>query len=175
MTSERQREIIDRQPVMTLQIVVAALVTGCIFFAAIALVLEPPTNLQMSDSQQPMTYALIVFALIVLTARVVVPSKIVSNGLRQLAQKTDDVDSAAAIGGVWAILQTRTIVAAALIEFLTFFSLIVYLVDKSPLALLLAVLLIIVLAAHVPTRSWTESWIEARLKAMEEERQFAGR
>jgi hypothetical protein len=156
-----------------MQIVVAALVMGCLFFMAIVLFLNPPTDLQASDFRGLLTCVLIGFTVMALVGRAVVPSAIVSAGVRRLAQShSQETDPTAVITALWGLLHTRTIVAGALLEGVAFFALISYMLEKSPLALLLAVVLIIALAMHFPTRSWADRWIEARLESMDQDRQF---
>ena len=65
------------------------------------------------------------------------------------------------------------IVASALIEGATFFTLIVYMTEGKPLSLIIAVALIAGQILHVPTRSRLVGWIEGQLVQLEQQRQLS--
>ena len=75
-------------------------------------------------------------------------------------------------GKLYMLLQSRTIVAAALLESPGFFWGIIHLLTHSPLSLIAAILLILGVAAHFPTRSRVIHWIENQLRLVDEERRF---
>ena len=160
--------------VRTLQIIVAALVAGTLFFLLIALTIaprgKPPT------SPLPISLTLIAAALVGvgLIARAVVLSGIVTNARRKLVNGSDPTEDDA--GGdakyVLSVFQTKTIISGALFEGWAFFATIAYLIEASPIALGLAALLILGVAAHFPTPSGTIAWVERQLEKVQQEKSF---
>jgi len=61
---------------------------------------------------------------------------------------------------------------AAILEGATFFLIIVYMMERSPLMLTCAVALVVVVAAHFPTVDRVSDWITDRLYRIDEERQM---
>ncbi len=171
----------------TLQIVVGALIAGCVAFLVIVLVLLGG----MPDGDEPLllTYVAIAFAASALIARMVIPGVIISRGRRKIAQGTwrssqqstlppacsKFLEQAGDAGKLWMLFSTATIVAAAILEGAAFFMLVVVLVEKSPLALIVALMLILGLMLHFPTHPRTVRWIEDQLRLIEQERQLDGR
>ena len=161
--------------VRQLQIIVGALTAGCLFFLAITLVVPMPGG--PANGQVPLvTYVALAFAASALVLRVVVPNLIVSAGLRRIApgdrgspsrssdgRENASPDEAELVRTLFGLLQTRTIVAGALLEGSAFFLLVAYLVERSPLALGAALALIIGLALHIPTVGGTAHWVEDQL------------
>jgi hypothetical protein len=70
------------------------------------------------------------------------------------------------------VYQTQLITAAALTEGPAFFALIVYFLEKSPIALGLALAQIAVLIFRFPTRDKVEQWIDRQGALIQQERQL---
>ncbi len=67
------------------------------------------------------------------------------------------------------LLQGKTILAAALIEGVTFFLLIAYMVEHSPISLAVAGIMIVILVLPFPTCDRTLNWIEGQLQLLKDE------
>jgi hypothetical protein len=168
------------------QIIVAALIAGCVIFLVIALVM---TGGKVADPDQPvLTYIAVGFVAVTLIARMIVPGMLIASGRQKIIRGTWQLAQSAAIrptmaeflertgdaGKLAVIFNTITIVSGALLEAPAFFALVAYLVDQSPLSLVLAGLLILGLVTQVPTRSRLIHWIEGQLALLEQERQLGG-
>jgi hypothetical protein len=166
-----------------LQLVTGALVAGCLFFMVIALI---NTGGQFQAEGSPiLSYTAAGFAAVTLILRIVVPAYIVGNGRRRIARGTFQMsisglspnmagsfERTGDAGKLWTVLYTSTIVSAASLEGATFFALVAYLVDHSPLSFMLAIALIVGVGLHIPSRSRIIRWTEDQLAKLEQERQF---
>ncbi|MBN2578014.1 MAG: hypothetical protein JXB10_03405 [Pirellulales bacterium] len=167
-------------PLRTLQITVLALAAGSGFFAAIVIFLglEQPWDWNLSV----MTLIALIYGGSSVFLRLVVPPLIVTRGrkgiLNQLRSGLEEVGNdfrfpALSDANVaWqflALLNTRTIIAGALLEGAIFFLLVVSMTDNSLLAISLAALLWLLLIAHFPTHGWTQQWIEDQWRLLQEE------
>jgi hypothetical protein len=172
--------------VFVLQIIVAALVAGCTFFLVIAL-LVPGPGAQGAGGERPLQFTWIAAAFMaaVIAARLVVPTIVVRNGRSSIARGTfsfpwdrdtgsqaegEELKQMGDAGPLFMLYQTKTIIGAALLEGVTFFMTIAYLIERSPIALGLAVALILAVAAHMPTRTGVVHWIEDQLRFVDDER-----
>lgn len=169
--------------VRTSQIIVAAMVVGCAVFLVIVLAIAgvPGNPPERSD----LTYIMLAVAAAMVLARVIVPRIVVAQARRKIREGTWMAlqgDMPAAIGdSAWQdsdagklamVLMLRTILATAILEGATFFLLVAYLIEQSPLCLMLAVVLIVALAAHFPTGSSCSAWMKEQLRLLDEERSF---
>lgn len=169
-----------------LQIIVSALVLGCIA-AAVVLpnLLQPPR-----PNQTPfVTLVAYVFFGGIVLARLIVPTIVVAKGRRAILNGTFPVGPDPAIehqdgcqtlaelpDDVYRLIelfQQKTIVGAALLEGCALFLAIAYSRERDPIALVLLILLILGVAAHFPTASRVTGWIETQKRRLDEERQFA--
>ena len=191
MSTDNWRDEIGPQ-VLTLQIVVAALVAGCLFFLAIVVFMVQIRDAQAVGGDSPlMTYIGMGFACTFVVARVVILRIIESRARKRIADGTWQVPESLQplqhpVNAKWVeqaerlgdrgklliVMHIRTIVGAALLEGSAFFLLITYLIEQSPLALAAAIVLIIGVALHFPTRSSAVHWIEDQLAAIKQLRQF---
>jgi len=170
--------------VRVLQIIVGALVAGCVFFLVIVLVTggTAPGNV---GNECPLIISYVALALLVaaIAARGIVPVVVVRVGRRNIAQGTFSSTQASArdesqqspsperdAAMLLTLFQAKTIVGAALIEGVTFFMLIAYMIERYAPVLAAAVVLILVIAAHTPTRSGVIHWVEDQLRLVDEER-----
>ena len=166
--------------VRTSQIIVGALLAGCVAFLVVALVVVGGP----SDSIEPtvLTYIASAFATVLVFVRFVVPGIVVAQARCHIRQGTwkgpsGNLSSNATqqdgdTGKLIQVFMTRTILAAAVLEGAIFFLLVVYLSERSALSLALAVVLIIILAAGFPTVSRVSGWFEEQSRLLDEERSF---
>lgn len=161
-----------------MQIIIAALCLGCIVFLGIAAAIAP--SMSKNGDSKLITYVALGFVILAIVPRLVVPAIMVSVGRRKIAgelqmerdalsdpKRLEDFENDAA-RRLLGLLQGKTIISGALIEGSTFFLLIAYMLERSPIALAGAVLMIVVLAMHFPTVDRTTSWIEDQLKLLRE-------
>ena len=187
------REEIARR-VRTSQIIVGALVAGPLVFLVIVFVVIQQGFAGVPETAPILTYIALAFAFSAVLARLIVPNLIVAQSRRNIIQGTwqmpvsahsqsgysqtvqEDfarfIEQTGDAGRLLFVFQTRTIVAGAVLEGAAFFALITYMIERSPLALIVAVLLILGVALHFPTRSGVIRWIEDQLRLVERERQF---
>ncbi|MCC6127343.1 MAG: hypothetical protein IT426_20470 [Pirellulales bacterium] len=168
--------------VRAMQIIVAALVMGCVVFAVVAIVVSPliPTD---ADSKL-VTYLALGVAVLAMIPRAVVPTIIVATGrkkiLGNLKQNStqrdagtrgirfDELEEEAGRQAI-SLLQSKLIVSAALIEGPTFFLLVAYMLECSPIALAAAGIMALLLALHFPSFGRAAEWIEGQLRLLKEE------
>jgi len=173
--------------VVTPQIIVAALLAGCLIFLVVVVTLvqlgktEPDRGLAWA-----MNLVLVVFLIADMIARAIVPGMVVARGRQQIAagawgrmegsgqQQTAEflefIERTGDAGRLLGLYTSRTIIAAAILEGLAFFAIIAYLLTQSLLALAVAILLVAALAFHIPTRSGVLHWIEDQLQLIDQER-----
>ena len=187
MSTNDWRDEIGPQ-VSTTQIMVAGLVVGCLFFSAIAVFLVLTDRAPAGGGDFPfLTYTGMGFAGTAIVARVVVLRIIETRARKRIAVGTWQVPTSSQQpaqakwvelverigdrGKLLIVLHIRTIVGAALLEGTAFFILSANLIERSPLALVVAIVLIIGVGLHFPTRSSAAHWIEDQLDAIEQLRQ----
>jgi len=166
--------------VRTLQIIVVALATGCLFFFAIAL-LAAGGPIGFGEIP-PVTAIALAVAAVIVGARCVIPGVFVAQARRKIREGTwsfpkpganmpsDPDNPKTIIYSLAQVFMTRTIIGAAMLEGATFFLIITYLVARSPWSLIAALALIIALFAHFPTPSRVSSWVQDQMKLLDEER-----
>ena len=180
--------------VLQLQIIVGALVAGCVIFGVIAVDM---VNLggQPDDAGQPdaaeqlplLTYIALFFGITSLFSAWIVPSIMVGkarlailNGTWQPPQGPQGVAFAEFIercgdaGRLWILFITRTIIRAAIIEGAAFFLLVAYMIEHSPIALIAAIVWTFFVAVQFPSRARAVHWIEDQVNMLEQQRQFGG-
>jgi hypothetical protein len=164
------------------QIIVGALIAGCVFFLGIAIALP----MRGAEPSEPiLIYVLLVMAVPILVARVVVPSIMLSRSRQSIARGKGTVWSQAQglphamgeflqQGGDAAklamALQTVLIVSVAPLEGLAFFATIVFMIEGSLPALAVAVVMILCIAWHFPTQRSVIAAVENQLRILEQER-----
>ncbi len=167
--------------VLPLQIIVAALVAGTVFFTVI--VLAVPIDVADAAAGPLLSYIAIAFAVTALLARTIVPGILISRGRKKVAegewpitpkqtarQCVSRMQNAGDAGKLWLLYSTITIVAGALIEGATFFLLVAYMLERWLPGLVVAMAMILTLAAHLPTRRRAFQWIEDQLALLQQER-----
>jgi hypothetical protein len=173
------------RPLVQLQIIVAAMVGGCLFFLAIALVVRPNPTAAGGDGQPLLTWIGLAAAGGALVLRMIVPGRVVAIGRLAMVKEIDrailgsspnlledPVHGGQLAGRLAALFMTRTIVACAIVEGATFFLLVVYFAEGQLLALGAAIFLILVLGGNFPTRSTFLPWIDGQARRIDEETQL---
>jgi hypothetical protein len=148
--------------VRVMQIILAALVMGMVFFLLVACLAGGMGN---GFGPPPMlTTMALGMAAIMVVARMVVLPMVTSIGRRKIAGSIPETSRGASSRAaaddttgriVWqlvALYQTRLIVGAAMLEGAVFFLLVTFLVEHSLWSLGTAIVLILAVAAHFPTQ-----------------------
>jgi hypothetical protein len=165
--------------VRTLQIIVAALSFGCFSFLIIAVFATG--NFNKAVQQPTLTYIALAMAAMMLSVWAILPGIIVAQGRKNIqrillseakqtsensaADKTEKENTKAQ--ALLYLLQTKTIVACALLEGTVFFLLIAYVVEHSMLSIAAAIALLLLLLAQMPTIGRVTNWIENQLSLMD--------
>jgi uncharacterized membrane protein len=169
--------------VRVLQIIVGALFFGCLFFLFAAFLVGQNAN--QAAEQPVLTYISLAAAGMILLVWVVLPGIVVSQGRKNIHrtlprakqvsgdsnEEKDERENSLAEALVQ-LLQTKTIVACAMLEGGVFFLLVVYMIEHSVISLLAAGVLMILLIAQMPTSGRATAWIENQMRLVDEERSF---
>jgi hypothetical protein len=153
------------QRVQVMQVIIAALVLGVLFFMAFAIFQQAMGNAAAPADHTLLAIAL-AFAIAMVVVRCAVPGWMVSNARRQLLRQKGEVDDK----NLPNVYQTQMIAGAALLEAPIFLLLVVYLIQGQPLILCTAVLLTAGLALQFPTVPGVQRWLERQRELLEEER-----
>ena len=155
---ELQADPARRKMVLTSQIIVAALVAGCLFLLLNVLLIVPgkPSSWDVQVIR-PMTTVGLVAAFGILAARIIIPGIVTAQMLRQLAQREPEEPDWKDLFGVY---QTALIIKAAMLEGAIFLLLIMYILEHSPWTLALAAVFLLMLLMHMPTLPRVDDWIE---------------
>ncbi len=172
--------------VRPLQVIVASLVVGSVVFLTVVLVITAARRPGVGNADSwTMTWIALAFLGVMVVVRSVVPGAIVRQGRRKIAQGIFQLPQARQAsqqpsletltqmgepGMLLVLFQIKTIIGAAIVEGVTFFLLIVYLIEGHSVALGLAVALILAIALHMPSPRGVTHWIEDQLRLMDEER-----
>jgi hypothetical protein len=181
MLSDSQRDY-TRTAVGTIQIIVCALAAGVITFLAVTILVIPQAAQAASPKPPFLTYTSLGMAIVVVVAWLFVPG-LAAAGMKKaiIDGKSDDwgivknLPNAAELGYVVplaVVFQTKTIIAAALLEGAAFFCTVAYLIEHQPIALYVAVALAILILTQIPTLSRFESWLDSESTSLEQMRQM---
>ncbi|MGA2062489.1 MAG: hypothetical protein ABSG67_18570 [Thermoguttaceae bacterium] len=178
MSAEDWREQLPSK-IRVMQVIVGAMSFGCLCFLLIAIIVSQ--NLNKAPDQLMLSYIALPIAAIILGVWAVSPIIIVSQGRKNIQQKlfsnakqasenlTDykmEIDNSKAqmlIG----LLQTKIIVASAILEGTVFLLLIFYMAEHSIFCISAAVVLLFLLVAQMPTSGRATYWIEDQLKLLD--------
>lgn len=149
--------------VRILQFVIAALTAGCAGVLTLMYFLhDPQAGQQGMQLVTPMALAASGGAVL---ARLVVPRFVVAAGRQRLATQ----DPSTWTQGLLNLYQTRTIIAAALLEGMVFFLAAAYMLEGRHLALAMGIALTLAVAAHFPTSTGVAGWIDDQQQEMRQE------
>jgi hypothetical protein len=169
--------------VRPLQIIVPALVVGCLFFLAVVAFFIPPS--EPAPHHALMGYVGLGFVLAALIAREIAVRGIVGRGRRRIRAGTFPPPANSPVPGLSSqeflartgdagllsiVYQARTLVGAAILEGAAFLMLSLFMMGRQPWTVALAIALIAGVALHFPTRASVCQWIERQLRLMSEER-----
>ena len=175
---DNSRLVSELKPaVMTLRMIVASLAGGVVMFALVAIWMRLAGQQTPVERSVPLLtmLALVLFP-VALGASRLVAGIVVRNSRRQIA--ADGPSQAAAVGSgesqragaLYAVFQTKTIIAAAVLEGAAFLSLFAFMLEGSPLGLVMAILLAAAIIAMFPSAARAADWIERQLRCIDEER-----
>jgi hypothetical protein len=181
MLTDPQREY-AQTAVRTIQIIVAALAAGVIAFIGVAIFLVAQ-NVQAAVPDRPfLTYTSLGMAAAVVIAWLFVP-RLVAAGMKKaildgqsekwgIVKNMPNATNLGYVVPLAVVYQTRTIIAAALLEGAAFFCTVSYLIEHQPIALYVAIALAFLILAHIPTVSRFETWLESESTEIEQTRQL---
>lgn len=162
-------------PLRIMQIIIAALCMGVVTFGVILVVGDMAVE---EPELGALTLASIGMAVVNGCLSLVLPSLLVSQGCRKIADGTwqqanpqnavPDTDS----GKLVAVYQTTLIIGAALVEGAAFLALAAYMLEGHWAAVVVAGVCLLVMAARIPTRTRLETWLDDQLRRVKEQRQF---
>lgn len=176
--------------IMTLRIIVLALATGVVAFAIAAIVIRmqqaaAPAN----DADGLLTILGIAAAPVAFLLSRFLPILIVAKARGQIAsgqygvpaepssrETTGPQSSLVQLGDdgkLFTVYQTKTIIAAALLDGAAFLNIVAFLLGGSPIALGLGLLLALAIASLFPRVSRVVEWIEGERRLMAEEKLLA--
>jgi hypothetical protein len=179
MPDNSQRDFV-RRSVRTMQIIVGALAGGVLLFLVIVVFLAT-ANVRHQMGQPIITYAAIGMAVAVIVGWLIVPAVIAAQMKKSVIEKSSGQPDPRApvanadLGDVpplVAIFQTRTIIAAALLEGAAFFACIAYMLERQPIALAAVGVLLLLILSQMPTVGRVESWLETELSIVSQLRQL---
>jgi hypothetical protein len=176
----------DQMPVRirVMQIIVGAMSFGCLSFLIIAIFVSQNINkadLNKAPDQSMLSYIALPVAAIVLCVWAVFPVIVVSQGRKKIQQELfsdakqtseNSADDKMEIENSKAqmligLLQTKIIVACAILEGAVFFLLIAHIAEHSLISLAAAVVLLFLLVAQMPTSGRATYWVEDQLKLLD--------
>ncbi|MEM1061654.1 MAG: hypothetical protein AAF532_09935 [Planctomycetota bacterium] len=140
--------------VRTIQIIVAALVVGCVTFGGIACVIA-------GDDLAFREFGVLAIVATAFAAGAVVVSTVV----RVVFDKQADRDAPQPADKLLSLFQNRAIVSAAVLEGATFLNLIVVIVENNAASLVTAGVLIAIMLIRLPTKRGIAEWVAKRLDA----------
>jgi len=178
MLNNAQREHVT-SATRVMQIIVAALILGVLFFFAIVVGLHAGGERPGAGQQVLITYVGVLAALGAVAMSMVIPGLIASQ-MRQAVVSghpprwQSNVGNAAEIGDAGplaAVYQTRMIIRCSLLEGAAFVNLVAYMLERQSLSVGIVVVLLALLAVQLPTRSRVVDWVESELNVIKGLRQ----
>jgi NaMN:DMB phosphoribosyltransferase len=152
--------------VRALQITMAALIIGLLFFAGIDVVLQAQGKVPLVPGLEVISYVAAGYAVVILGAWLVVMRATASAARKKLLAAPEVTTQR-----VIELYAGRMITGAALLEGIAFFFLTAYLIAGQPWTLAGGLVSAALLAlVHFPTRRRVEDWVTATREAVEQER-----
>ncbi len=176
------------QHIRSIQIIVAALVVGCLSFLGIVVfVIDAPAQPVGAGDGLVITLAAVGMAAVNVALRFFLPTAIANAARRKISRGTwklpaaqpaspklrDFLETTGDAGKLMLVLMARTLLATALLEGAAFLAIIAYMVEGPLFALALAIGLVVGVACHFPSRSSVIRWIASQLKLIDGERLMA--
>lgn len=167
-------DLVWRQRVRIMQIILLALVGGCLIFMMIAVIIRLHGGMNAAWQDPIMTYIALLFAVIVLVNSFVLCKLMTSNGRLRIIKSTKSIPGTDTVhdetSDLYALYQTRMIVTAAPREGGTFFLLIAYMLEGNSWSLIGAVVMVAVLASMFPTFTRVDRWVQEQKELLQQER-----
>jgi hypothetical protein len=186
MSERSWQDDVGRQ-VRTLRTIVVALVLGPSVFLMIVLMASLGAP-RAESGPSALTWVALAVAGLCVVLRLIVPGAVAASARRRILRGQYDPAARATgarrrqleaffqrtgdAGRLMIVYMTTTILAGAILEWATFFLLVVCMIDRQVLSLVVAVALILAIAALLPWRSRVFAWMESQLRRLKEERQF---
>ena len=182
MSQSDWREQLPRQ-VRVLQVIIGAMCLGCFFFMMIA-IFAMSQNAKGPTEQPMLTNIVLILSAMALGPWIVVPKILVSQGRKNISREQLaslkplnehstgeklEIENIV-VPPLLKLLQTKTIVASAMLEGTIFLLLVAYMVEHSYLAISAAVALLVLLICQVPSTRWAEKWLDEQMILIDEER-----
>ncbi len=173
-----------RPNVLTLRIILGALATGVLVFAAIALVLRAGGGMPArGDGFDLLSVMAMGWTPLGLIASRVVPMLIVRNARAKIAagtylpghQGASSPSASSESDVLIGLYQSNAIIAAALLEGSAFYCLVAYLLEGNPISLGLGFGLALVILLMMPSSQRMADWIEQQLRWIAEEKATGNR
>lgn len=189
--SESRREEAIAQQTRILQMIVAALVTGCLIFIGIIVILNVGAGadgeLAEAEGTPFITYLMLAFSGAAILARLMIVPLIVSAGRKRIAAASwqpptqrgrpnpraqQFIEQHGDTARLFALYMTKTIIGAAFLEGAAFACGVAFILEGRPLALAGAIVCAIGVALHFPTASGVITWIDAHERRIAEEKEM---
>jgi hypothetical protein len=180
MLSDAQQDYLTKA-VRVMQIIVAAMAMGIVFFFVVALFTAADGK---AEVEEPILKLISYIALAVgvgaaalsMTVPVLLATSLRRSALegrlpipRPSAENVADLGDVPLLAGVY---QTQTIIRAAILEGGAFLNLVAYIMEHQQLSLVAAGALLLLLIVQIPTVARVSDWVEAETKWSDELRQF---
>jgi hypothetical protein len=158
-----------RPNVLTLRIIVAAMATGVLVFAAVATIIRAGGNMQ-PRAVGLITIMAFAWTPVALILGRLVPALMGKQARANIVSGTGLAASNSEVDLLANQYQTNTIIAIALLEGAAFFNLVAYLLEGHPAALGLGIGLAIVILTQFPSAQRMANWIEQQVRLIAEEK-----
>jgi hypothetical protein len=165
--------------VRVLQIIIVALFFGCCSFLIISIIAGNNNN---AIAQPMLIYIALAFIATMVVPWIVLPGIIVAQGRKKIRSEGWAAGPSAAAdvgeiqnrkaGALFMLYQTKTIIRGAMLEGPAMFLIVINIIQRSPIALIIAGLLMVLLLGLMPTAGRVTIWIEDQLKLLDEERRI---
>jgi hypothetical protein len=176
--SSSDEDVVLAPRVRIMQVILLALVAGCLIFLVIALVVRQGGGGGPPAATPIITYIALASGVIALAGSIMVPRWAAKEMLRKLARESPANHASDVIpdsftretGKLAELFRTYLFMTAAPLEGGIFFLLIAYLVEGSLLSIIGAIVLLVFLGSKFPTRPAVERWIEQQRDLLQQER-----
>jgi hypothetical protein len=173
MHSTRDSDLVEklRPNVLTLRIIVAALATGVLVFAAVAMVIRAGGNMQpRAANLELITIMAIAWTPVGLILSRLVPALMSKTARANIVSGAGLAASNSQFDLLTNQYLTNSIIAAALLEGAAFFNLVGYLLEGHPATLGLGIGLALVILSLFPSAPRMTHWIEQQARIIAEEK-----
>lgn len=144
----------------TLQVIVAAMAGGVVFFQLVALIVP----VVKSQGEPILSFNAPVFAVVAVAASFVIPKVVLrsmrstmaaDSGTSAYGETASNTEESQLVGG----LATATILGCAALEGAALLAVVAYMMERNPLMIAIVAVLVVLLLMRVPTRLGVERWL----------------